>query len=109
VTGVVSGRVAVRAGRGGAEARAASAVSLTSLSFAPLVAALAAVFTGAAFTRAAMLAALGAGSSSSFGSLAAPALVGRLLPLSSASGASLLVSLRPATMIVVKFAPIFPL
>jgi hypothetical protein len=51
-----------------------------------------------------MLVALGAGSPSSLGSLAALALVGRLLPLSSASGAGLLVSLRPATMIVVKFA-----
>ena len=45
-----------------------------------------------------MLAALRAGSPSSFGSLAALALVGRLLPLLSASGAGLLVSLRPAVM-----------
>ncbi len=49
-----------------------------------------------------MLAALRAGSSSSLGSLAALALVGRLFPLSTASGASLLVTLRPATMFIVK-------
>ncbi len=45
-----------------------------------------------------MLAAFRAGSPTSFGSLAALALVGRLLPFPSASGARLLVSLRPAIM-----------